>query len=644
LTIFLDETDTPMLRGIHTATRNWLGRVITGVLLGLIAISFAVWGIGDIFRGFGQSTVAKIGKTDITIEQFRSLYTERQQQLSRQLGRALTPDQIRALGLHRQLLAQVVAETALDEDARNLRLAASDAEVAQRIRSDANFRGITGQFDQARFQALIRQAGFTEQRYVAEQRKLILRRQIAEALSGGLRAPATSVDILYRYQNEERAIQYVLIDARQAGEIDTPIPEVISKYFEERKAAFRAPEYRKIEYILLTSEEIAKWTQISDADVKKAYDERREKYATPERRELQQIVFPSAADAEIAAKQLADGKTFAQIAAERKISENDLNLGRLTKSAILDRAVADAAFSLPEGGVSGPIAGRFGHSLVRVVKIEPGHQRTFDEVSGELRRDLALERARTEMASMHDKLEDERGAGASLSDIAKKLNLQTRVIEAVDRSGRDPAGQQVAAMPQGVDLLGSAFSADVGSENDALSVPGGGYLWYEVLNVTPSRERSFDEVRDRVLERWRNEQIATRVRAQAVELADKLKTGGNEEATLGKFKWQTAAGLKRNKPAGNVPVRALPEIFALPKGGVSSSEGDEPTQWMVFRLTDISVPKLDSQSTEAKQIQDNLRTAYAEDLIAQYVGRLQTELGATINEAALNQAVGITAN
>lgn len=633
-----------MLRGIHTATRNWLGRVITGVLLGLIAISFAVWGIGDIFRGFGQSTVAKIGKTDITIEQFRSLYTERQQQLSRQLGRALTPDQIRALGLHRQLLAQVVAETALDEDTRNLRLAVADAEVAQRIRTDPNFRGITGQFDQARFQALIRQAGFSEQRYVAEQRKLILRRQIAEALSGGLRAPVTSVDLLYRYENEERTIQFVLIGAEEVGEIETPTPEVLSKYFDERKAAFRAPEFRKIEYVLLTPEEIAKWTQISDADLKKAYDERREKYTTPERRELQQIVFPSAADAEIAAKQLADGKTFAQIAAERKISEKDLNLGRLAKSAILDRAVADAAFSLPEGGISAPIAGRFGHSLVRVVKIEPGHQRTFEEVAGELRRDLALERARAEMASMHDKLEDERGAGATLGDIAKKLNLQTRVIEAVDRSGRDPAGQQVAAIPQGVDLLGSAFVAEAGSENDALSVAGGGYLWYEVLGITPSRERGFEEVRDRVLERWRNDQIATRVRARAVEFADKLKAGGNEGAALGDLKWQTATGLRRHKSAENVPARALPEIFSLSKGAVSSSEGNEPTQWTVFRLVDITAPKLDAHSTEAKQLRDKLRTAYAEDLIAQYVARLQTELGATINEAALNQAVGITTN
>jgi len=633
-----------MLRGIHTATRNWLGRAITGVILGLIAISFAVWGIGDIFRGFGQSTVAKIGRTEITVDQFRQIYTDRQQQLTRQFGRALNAEQLRALGLHRQLLAQLVAEAALDEEARSLRLAVSDAQVAERIRTDPNFRGFNGQFDQSRFQALIRQAGYTEARYVNEQRKLILRRQIAGALSDGLQVPATAVQIQHRYRNEERTIQYVLLDAKQAGEIEAPTPEALSKYFDERKTVFRAPEYRKIEVVTLTPSEIATWTQISDADIKKAYEERKAKFTTPERRDVQQIVFPNAEDAKAAAEQLARGATFAQIATERKISEKDMNLGLLTKSAILDKAVADAAFALPANGVSEPIEGRFGWSLVRVTKIEPGKERPFEDVAGELKKELALERARAEMTSLHDKFEDERGAGATLADIAKKLNLPTRVIEAVDRGGRNPEGTPVTGFPQGVDIIANAFSADVGAENDALSVPGGGYVWYEVLDIMPSRERPLDEIKDRVIERWRQDQIAARLQTKATELVDKLKAGGGETALPADLKWQTATGLKRDKSADGVPARALGEIFSLPKGAAGSSEGDNAAQWVVFRVTDIAVPPLDMQSAEAKQLQDNLRTAYAEDIIAQYVGKLQTDLGATINEAALNQAVGARTN
>ena len=80
-----------MLRGIHKASSNWLGRVVMGVLLGLIAISFGIWGIGDIFRGFGQSTVAKVGGAEIRVDQFRQLYQDRMQQIRRRIGRPVTP-------------------------------------------------------------------------------------------------------------------------------------------------------------------------------------------------------------------------------------------------------------------------------------------------------------------------------------------------------------------------------------------------------------------------------------------------------------------------------------------------------------------------------------------------------------------------
>src|SRR5262245_23424984 len=141
-----------MLRGIQRASSNWIGRAVMGVILGLIAISFAIWGIGDIFRGFGQSTLAKVGATEIRVETFRQLYQERLQQLGRQLGRPILPDQARALGLDRQMLDQVIAETVLDNRVKSLRLGVSDAEMARRVTENPAFKGLNGQFDRARFE------------------------------------------------------------------------------------------------------------------------------------------------------------------------------------------------------------------------------------------------------------------------------------------------------------------------------------------------------------------------------------------------------------------------------------------------------------------------------------------------------------
>src|SRR3954469_17714667 len=178
----------PMLRGMRKASSNWLGKTIMAVVMGVLIISFGVWGIADIFKGFGQTTVAKVGSTEISLNEFRQIYTDRLQQISRQVGRPLTPDQARAFGLDRQVLQQTIAEAALDEEARRLGLGQSDEQIRQLIMNDPNFKGVGGNFDSNRFQSVIRNFGYTEQRYVSEQRKVSLRRKITGRIGAGLHA------------------------------------------------------------------------------------------------------------------------------------------------------------------------------------------------------------------------------------------------------------------------------------------------------------------------------------------------------------------------------------------------------------------------------------------------------------------------
>src|SRR5260370_8619956 len=164
-----------------------------GVVMGVLIASSGIWGINDIFKGFGQSTVATVGRTEISINEFRQNYTEKLQQIGRQFGRPLTADQARAFGLDRQLLQQTIAEAALDEEARRLGLGQSEAETMRMVVNDPNFKGVGGAFDPGRFQATIRQYGFTEQRYLADQRRGSLRRPNTRPTSSPPRPPTTPI-------------------------------------------------------------------------------------------------------------------------------------------------------------------------------------------------------------------------------------------------------------------------------------------------------------------------------------------------------------------------------------------------------------------------------------------------------------------
>jgi peptidyl-prolyl cis-trans isomerase D len=170
------------------------------------------------------------------------------------------------------------------------------------------------------------------------------------------------------------------------------------------------------------------------------------------------------------AERLRAGATFEAIILERKLDKKDISLGLVTKRELLDAAVAEAAFALAAGSTSAPVAGRFGPVIVRVLKIEPGREPPFTEMEPLLRRELATEQARRQMLDLHDKIEDDRASGATLAETARKVGLTPTLIEAVDRSGRDPDGTLLQNLPAREQLLTGAFAARVGVESDPIEL------------------------------------------------------------------------------------------------------------------------------------------------------------------------------
>ena len=631
-----------MLRGIHKATSTWVGKAVMGVIMGGLIISFAIWGIGDIFRGFGQNSVAKIGGTEISIEQFRNYYSEKLQQLGQRMRRPISNDQARALGFDRQLLGQLVAETTLDEQAKQMRLGLSDKDIADRITSDPAFRGVNGQFDRARFESVIRNAGFNEARFVAEQRNVMLRRQIAQTVSGDLKVPETTLKSIAQYQGEKRAIQYIALTAAQAGDVPAASAEDLAKYFETRKVLFRAPEYRKATLLSLAPSDLAKPEAVKDEEAKAAYEQRKDSFGTPEKRELRQIVFPKPEDAAAAHERITKGLSFSDLAKERGISEADLNVGTVAKADIIDPAVADAAFALKPNEISAPVKGTFGTVLLQVGKIEPGSQKTYEDVAAGLKKEIAELRARSEINALRDKIEDDRAGGATLAETAKKLNLTAINIEAVDRSGRGPDGQPVAALPKTPDVVGALFGTDVGVDNEALQVPPNGHLYYDVTGITPARDRTLDEVKDQVAARQRDDEIAKRLQAKADDILTKLKAGSTlaQIAAENNLRVDTAADMTRGRAAGFLPVKVTDAAFKLPKGSPASIDGDKATDRYVIVVTDVIDPKFDANAPEAKQLTTSLQSSFADDIVGQYIARIEADIGVTLNQAALNQVVG----
>jgi len=616
------------------------------LVVGVLVIAFAAWGIGDIFRGYSRTNVASVGSSSINADQFRQLYQKRLQELSVQVRRPITPDQAKAFGLDRQVLGQWVQDAALDQLAHDMRLGMADADVAKAITDDPSFRGPGGRFDSDRFRGYLQQVGQSEQGYVAEVRREILRRQITGTLATDVKAPTVATEAVNRYVNEQRDADYVVLTRALVGDIPPPAPDVLAKYFEERKALFGAPEYRKATVLALTPDVIGSTIEIAPNEVKDFYDKNIARFSVPEKRQLQQMIFQDKDEAHKAADRLAAGLSFDDLAKERKLGEKDLDIGLLTKGMIADQKVAEAAFALPVGQASGAIDGAFGSTIVRVTKIEPGSTKPLAEVEAEIKKGLAAERAKAEIRKLRDKVDEEVGGGARIDEIAKKLNLPYQTIEAVDRSGRGPDGKPVD-LPKGVDVIDGIFSAEVGLENDALQTPDGGLVWYDLIAVTPSRSRTLDEVKDQVEARWRDDETARRLTAKAQEMTDKINKDGAKLADLAAADKLTVANtkwLKRNDTPAGLTANAVTVMFNAKKGSAVSSEGKDPLERIVMVVTDVTVPTFDPASPDAKKLGDALRDSMVNDLYQQFMGRLESDLKVEVDQAALAQALGTSPN
>lgn len=633
-----------MLRGIRNVTSNRVGKAIMSVLFGILIVSFAVWGIADIFKGSTQTTLATVGNTDIPLEQFRSAYTDKLQQISRQIRRPVTPAQGRAFGLDRQLLQQTIAEAALDEEGRRMGLRMSDAEIVRTISEDPTFAGPNGKFDPQRFAVAMREYSYTEQRYLTEQRRLTLRRELIGSIVAGAEPSKTQIEAISRFQNEQRTIDYARIGPDQAGTIETPPQDALNAYYESHKTQFRAPEYRKVVYLTLSPDELAKKIVVSDDDARKIYDSRRGDYVKPDRREVQQIAFPSEDAAKAARAKIAGGMSFEDLAKEMKLTSGDMNLGLVSEKSLGDPIIAKAAFALPLNEVSEPVKGALATVLLKVTKMEPGSTEAFEKVAPAIKKEIAEQRVRADFDKMRNAVEDERSGGASIAEAAQKSGLEA-VTADVDRSGRTPDGKE-APLPKGVDLITAAFGSDVGVDNDPLTFPGG-EVWFDVLGVTPSRDRTLDEVKDQVTARWRDEQIATRLRAKAKELVEKINKGGTfaTEVKAAGLTAQTSAPFKREDKINGLPDIAVDTAFRTAKDSAALAENTPASSGViVLRVASVTTPDVDLNSDAAKKMKEGLAQNLSDEQIGQYITHLEATLGVKVNEAAFATATGAASN
>ena len=630
-----------MLGSIRNAAQGVVGKAIMTVVMGLIIVSFVIWGVGDMLRGFTTSTVASVGGAKISAQEYKIAYDRAIQQYQRRYRRPFTNEEARQIGLDRSILQQLLSEAAIDDEARRLGLDISDDALREVITSNPSFRDKSGAFDPSRFAAALQNMDMNERGFVSELRKQSLRQFIVGALATGVAAPKAETKAEADYQGQTRSVDYFLLPAMAAGEIPAASEEALKTFYNDRKSSYRAPEYRGMTVLALEPDTIANPAEVSDADAEAAYQKLAAKdpqFGAPEKRDLQQILFPNAGDADAAEAKLKAGASFDDLIKDRGLKAEDTDIGETSKDAMLDKDEADAVFALPQGGVSGVLKSQFGPVIVRVKGITPSTVKPFKEVADEVKRQISASRAGDKIEALRDRIEDARVSGKSIADAAKEAGLAAQTIAAVDAQGRDPKGAPVSA-PDAPELLRAAFASDVGLDEAALNTKDGGFIWYEIAKVDPAHDLTFEEAKPEVEKQWRAEEVDKALAGKADDLVKQISSGGNiaDAAKGAGAELKTATDVRRAEQT-SLPESVVAAVFRQPADGAGSAA--TPDGRVVFKITADRTPPVDFADARVKATGSELETATRDSLLDQYVAALRKALGVSIHPDVLQSAEG----
>ncbi len=623
------------------------GKWILGIFSGLIIASFAVFGIGDVVRSIATrsaSSIAVVGEIEISGSEIRREFNRQVSRLQPLFGNQLDSAQARGLGLVDEALNAIVVRALYDLEGARLGLDISDATLRETIRETQAFRNQQGQFDPNYFASFLASQRFSEDTYLSILRDELKRNQIFAGVSAAAKAPDFMVDILYRHEQERRIGEYVVIDNSSITELAEPTETELSDYHQANARRFTAPEYRRLTYIHIKPEDLLGEVEVSDSELEAEYDDRRNEFMRPERRNLEQIIAPDETRALEISDALAAGRDFTDVAVEMtSVDAGDVALGEVTVGDLFGDLAA-VVFALGEGEISAPVRSAFGWHIFRVTAIEKAASPPLEEVRDRLVREIALRRAADALYDFANRLDDKFAGGATIEEAAGDLSLRLTRVAAVDRDGRDTAGNSLGDLPAGGEFLTTAFITPTGDISLLGEAEDGSEFVLRVDGVIESALRPLDDVRDEARQALMAEGRDAAAAARAAEAAARIDSGesfADVVAKLGLTPARSEAVRRDGTGAGEVLSNELvaalfamdPEAAADTAAAGATRDGDGHA---VIRLVETvqADPLTDADGLDAQR--DALRNGIARDLIDQYRGYLETRFPVSVNRGALD--------
>lgn len=507
--------------------------VVAKTILILVIFSFAFAGVSSYLGSSTGVPAAIVNGVEIPEAELEQAFQNERASLKQQYGEmfdALSADDSYMQGIKKGVLDRLVANTLVDQAAVDLGLRVSDEQIKQAIFTEPAFQ-TDGQFDNDRYQAVLRQLNYQPVTFRNMMRVDMTRSQLLKALVGSEFVLDGEAKQLAEVQSQTRDIRYISVDSTPFLASADVTAEEAKTFYDANLMQFMSPELVSLEYVELNVKDMVNDIVVDDAEATEFYQDNQSQYQTPEKRLASHIYAASGDDDADKAKldaiaaRIIAGEDFAELAkteSDDKFSAEQGGQIDWFEQGVMDDAFDKVLFSLEKGQVSEVVKGEFGFHIIKLVDVQPGAIAVFDDVKAKIITQIKETKALNIFYGLQTKLADTSyEIPDTLIDTANAVSKEVQTTALFTRDN-PPANLNKP------DLVKAAFSDQVlssGMNSEVIELDPNHVVVIRVKQHQDAGTMSFDKVEAQIVQRLKSDKANEAAREKAANYMTQLKAG-----------------------------------------------------------------------------------------------------------------------
>ena len=625
--------------------KNKINSIFSKIFLLILAASFALWGVGDIFSSSNNSSVATIGELDVTADDFVKTYQRIISDLNNNTNGQITEEIAKSLGVPRQTLGQLINEKLIDIEVNKAKINLPDNYLRKIIFSSDVFKDQFGSFSKQQFEYVIRQLGMDESTYFNEIRKAVLREQITAPFNNGNDLSLIFNNVYYDLRNETRNIKVVNFNASRFPIKEIPSDADIEKKLKNDSSLYQKPEYRSFSFISIKPNDLIDQIIVTEEEMQNEYNNYPEKYNVAEKREVFLANFKDEKDAQEIVDKIKSNnsesnisQTFSQIIKDNtELDPNTLNLG-LIEYKDFPSEVSDSIFKADPNKLIGPEETAFGWRLFIVSKIEPAISNSFQEVKTQIEKDLKVNIALDKMYELGNIFYDEIAAGNQILQAATAIGAKIEEFSFVDANGLNMEGNINKDLPPYPNLLETVFSYNINDPSELISTLSNTMYAIQVNEIEEQRTMNINEARSKIIEDINLDKSMNFALNNAKDFLSEVNNYNFDEiAKKYNLIVLEANNISKNGSGaeGILDRESLQEAFKIKKDEISNPIKYNDKSYLVLNVSDI-IPVAERDIDQLQKINTEISQSISRDIEQLFINHLTNNQKIKINESLLN--------